>query len=102
MDIFCIGWITFAITAVMQGCLLIMCCVWKIRQDKLGVDDFGNPVDPLIYPTIGTDDSDEVHRHPEILIAPDDSTTEGEMSPPRSQYGDETPPSLRKVEPPTS
>ena len=57
-----IGWITFAVAAVLQGCLLIMCCLWKIRQDKLGIDDFGNPVDPLIYPTINTD---EAQRHPE-------------------------------------
>ena len=67
--------------AVLQGCLLIMCCLWKIRQKKLGIDDFGNPVDPLIYPTINTD---EVNHHQEIVITP---TTEG---PARSQDGDET------------
>ena len=71
-----LGWITFAVAAVLQGCLLIMCCIWKIRQNKLGIDDFGNPVDPLIYPTINTDDHQE----------------------PTSQDGDETlsPPPSRK------
>jgi hypothetical protein len=68
-----------------------MCCVWKIRQEKLGIDDFGNPVDPLIYPTINTD---EANQHQEIVIEP---TTEG---PARPQDEDETPP--RKVESPPS
>jgi len=45
------SWITFAVAAVLQGCLLVMCCIWKIRQDKLGIDDFGKPIDPLICPT---------------------------------------------------
>ena len=27
----------------MQGSLLTMCIFWKIRQRKLGIDDFGNP-----------------------------------------------------------
>ena len=71
--------------AVLQGCLLIMCCLWKIRQNKLGIDDFGNPVDPFIYPTINTD---EVNHHQEIIITPCEPATEG---PARSQDGDETP-----------
>jgi hypothetical protein len=25
----------------MQGCLLVLCFVWKARQRRLGVDDFG-------------------------------------------------------------
>jgi hypothetical protein len=64
-----IGWITFAVAAVLQGCLLVMCCIWKIRQNKLGIDDFGNPVDPLVYPTVNTD---EVNHHQEVT-----PTTEG-------------------------
>jgi len=40
----CGGWIGFLIAAFLQGCLLIMCTVWKARQRKLGIDDFGNPV----------------------------------------------------------
>ena len=79
-----IGWATFAVAAIMQGCLLVMCCLWKIRQDKLGIDDFGNPVDPLIYPTINTD---QVHyqQYQDVITAPYDSATEGDMSPVRSQ-----------------
>ena len=69
----CLGWITFAVAAVLQGCLLIMCCLWKIRQDKLGIDDFGNPLDPLIYPTINTEDVH--HHHQETITSPHESAT---------------------------
>jgi len=74
------SWITFAVAAVLQGCLLTMCCVWKIRQNKLGIDDFGNPLDPLIYPTINADEGDQ---RQEIVITP--------CEPAVSQDGDETP-----------
>ena len=29
----------------MQGMLLTMCIIWKLRQSKLRIDDFGNPLD---------------------------------------------------------
>lgn len=51
-------------------------------------------MDPLIYPTINTD---EVNHHQEVIITPCGPTTEDRA---RSQDGDETP--LRKVEPPPS
>lgn len=38
------SWATFAVAAILQGCLLAMCIVFKIRQNKRGVDDFGVPV----------------------------------------------------------
>ena len=28
----------------MQGTLLVMCFVWRHRQHKLGIDDFGHPL----------------------------------------------------------
>ena len=28
----------------MQGCLLVLCFVWKTHQRRLGVDDFGKPL----------------------------------------------------------
>lgn len=52
----CIGWITFAVAGVMQGSLLVMCVVWKIRQQKLGVDDFGHPVDQQSIAPPGSED----------------------------------------------
>ncbi|KAH7101848.1 hypothetical protein BKA62DRAFT_702492 [Auriculariales sp. MPI-PUGE-AT-0066] len=38
------SWATFAVAGVMQGVLLAMCIVWKARQTRLGIDDFGNPI----------------------------------------------------------
>jgi hypothetical protein len=70
-----------------------MCCIWKVRQDKLGIDDFGKPVDPLIYPTINTDEVN--HQPSEIIIVPYEPITEGATL---SQDGDEVP--TRKVDAP--
>lgn len=28
----------------MQGSLLVMCLAWKVRQKRLGVDDFGQRI----------------------------------------------------------
>lgn len=38
------SWIPYAVTGAMQGCLLAICIAWKIRQDRLGIDSFGNPL----------------------------------------------------------
>ncbi|EIN14437.1 hypothetical protein PUNSTDRAFT_80797 [Punctularia strigosozonata HHB-11173 SS5] len=40
------SWITFAVAGLMQGSLLIMCILWKIRQRKLQIDDFGHSITP--------------------------------------------------------
>ncbi|PPQ74468.1 hypothetical protein CVT26_001105, partial [Gymnopilus dilepis] len=45
-------WITFAVAAIMQGCLLVMCIFWKIRQNKLHIDDFGNPINSPDLPNL--------------------------------------------------
>lgn len=34
----------------MQGSLLIMCIFWRMRQHRLRIDDFGNPLD--VPPTL--------------------------------------------------
>lgn len=39
------SWLSYAVTGVMQGALLTMCLAWKQRQKKLGVDDFGLPLE---------------------------------------------------------
>jgi len=36
------SWITYATAGIMQGSLLVMCLIWKTRQTRLGIDDFGN------------------------------------------------------------
>jgi hypothetical protein len=38
------SWITFVVAGIMQGSLLVMCLLWKVRQRQLGVDDFGKPI----------------------------------------------------------
>ena len=36
------SWFTYLVAGVMQGALLVLCIVWKYRQGRLGIDDFGN------------------------------------------------------------
>jgi len=56
------SWITFAVAGIMQATLLTMCIVWTFRQQRLGIDEFGNPLDgsgthPNVYrPLTGDDD----------------------------------------------
>ena len=38
------GWIMFAVSGIMQAILLVMCIVWKVRQQRLHIDDFGHPL----------------------------------------------------------
>lgn len=38
------SWIPYAVTGLMQGVLLVICVLWTIRQNKLGIDAFGNPL----------------------------------------------------------
>src|SRR5258705_3937987 len=38
------GWLQFMIAAILQAVLLAMCITWKIRQNKLNIDDFGRPL----------------------------------------------------------
>ncbi|KAL4071822.1 hypothetical protein V8B97DRAFT_1481451 [Scleroderma yunnanense] len=38
------SWVMYAVSAIMQAILLFMCFAWKIRQRRLGIDDFGRPL----------------------------------------------------------
>lgn len=38
------SWIPYAVTGAMQAVLLGICVAWTIRQNKLGIDAFGNPL----------------------------------------------------------
>ncbi|KAH8833767.1 hypothetical protein DL96DRAFT_1694322 [Flagelloscypha sp. PMI_526] len=72
------SWITFAVAGIMQGFLLFMCILWKIRQHKLGIDDFGHPLSqrPAFVPTVSefeevpvlTVRSGGVQEVPEIML----------------------------------
>ncbi|GJE93659.1 PQ-loop repeat-containing protein [Phanerochaete sordida] len=39
-------WCPYAAAGILQGTLLVMCIIWKGRQKRLGIDDFGNPIVP--------------------------------------------------------
>ncbi|KAJ7058561.1 hypothetical protein C8F01DRAFT_1148560 [Mycena amicta] len=38
------SWITFAVAGMMQFTLLSICIAWKLRQRRLHIDDFGQPL----------------------------------------------------------
>jgi len=72
------SWATFAIAAVLQGCLLAMCIAWKIRQSKLQIDDFGNSLipanswsngDTAVPGLVTLDSEDPVAVHPALTRA---------------------------------
>ncbi|KAL7284494.1 hypothetical protein ACG7TL_001785 [Trametes sanguinea] len=44
VDLTFTAWITYAVAGLMQGILLAMCIVFHARQRRLGVDDFGKPL----------------------------------------------------------
>jgi len=56
-----LGWITFAVSGIMQALLLVICIAWKYRQRRLGIDDFGHPL-PTASNILSTasSDTDEV------------------------------------------
>jgi hypothetical protein len=52
----------FLVAAVMQGILLIMCLFWKIRQRRLRIDDFGQPLRDSPLPALPGDDGESVEE----------------------------------------
>ncbi|KAH8112396.1 hypothetical protein DFH11DRAFT_489946 [Phellopilus nigrolimitatus] len=80
------SWIMFAVSGIMQAILLLMCIAWKIRQQRLGIDDFGHPLSsshstdsaasaPLLHDANATavdedegDSADRVSAVPDIEI----------------------------------
>ncbi|KAJ7320784.1 hypothetical protein DFH08DRAFT_788983 [Mycena albidolilacea] len=44
------SWITYAVAGLMQFTLLSICIAWKVRQNRLHIDDFGNPTNPESAP----------------------------------------------------
>ncbi|KAG5643612.1 hypothetical protein DXG03_000620 [Asterophora parasitica] len=51
------SWITFAVSGIMQGSLLVMCIVFTFRQQRLGIDEFGHAIasDPTTYTRLPSD-----------------------------------------------
>lgn len=42
-----VAWLTYAVAGAMQGSLLVMCVMWHVRQRRMGIDDFGDPIPSL-------------------------------------------------------
>ncbi|TFY62799.1 hypothetical protein EVJ58_g3642 [Rhodofomes roseus] len=42
------NWAMYAASGAMAGLLLLLCLAWKVRQARLGVDDFGRPLNKPI------------------------------------------------------
>ncbi|MBW0509207.1 hypothetical protein O181_048922 [Austropuccinia psidii MF-1] len=38
------AWIVYMVSGILQGILLIMCLIWKSRQESNGIDDWGRPL----------------------------------------------------------
>jgi hypothetical protein len=69
----------YAVSGVMQGTLLVMCIAWTYRQRRLGIDDFGRPINL----TCSTADSliDEVHpRYDQGSTLADSSTSSTDIN----------------------
>ncbi|KAF5361029.1 hypothetical protein D9756_004448 [Leucocoprinus leucothites] len=66
------SWFTFLVAGVMQSSLLIMCIVWKFRQRRLGIDDFGNAV---VSGAV-----EEVQR-PEVVVVEEEGLVTDERTP---------------------
>ncbi|KAI0037015.1 hypothetical protein K488DRAFT_67177 [Vararia minispora EC-137] len=75
------SWIQFLVGVVMQGTLLVMCIMWKFRQAKLGIDDFGHPLKP------GHSDPTEALPVPE----PEVDVSAGSITPVNDAFDERTP-----------
>lgn len=42
------AWLTYMVTGILQGTLLIMCITWHFRNKKLGISDLDVPADSEI------------------------------------------------------
>ena len=75
------SWIPYAVAGIMQGMLLAMCIIWKLRQSKLRIDDFGNPLDAG-YDVVGGITISGANTDASLASTPDGSDiNEGLLSP---------------------
>ncbi|KAH9848035.1 hypothetical protein C2E23DRAFT_845953 [Lenzites betulinus] len=51
-------WITYAVAGIMQGILLVMCIIFRARQHKHGLDDFGRPLHSSSLSHAATEDEE--------------------------------------------
>lgn len=75
----------FAVSGVMQAMLLVMCIFWKLRQRRLGIDDFGHPIDSATILTNAADDGEDEDDGEGVLPpVPDEEIV-------RAMMGEDTP-----------
>lgn len=81
----------------MQGVLLIMCLCWLVRQHRLGIDDFGNPINPL-----PESESVQATRVPEdgapVQVAVNDAIESDVRTEHANNAGEETPLLAKKAD----
>ncbi|VDC04310.1 unnamed protein product [Peniophora sp. CBMAI 1063] len=53
------SWLQFVVAAGMQAILLTLCICWKVRQNRLHIDDFGRPLPPDVMVTAASPAPDE-------------------------------------------
>lgn len=53
----------YVITGVLQLVLLVLCVAWRVRQRKLGVDDFGVPIPTACEPDARARGGARAHGH---------------------------------------
>lgn len=85
---FSTGWLPFAVAAVLQGTLLVLCLCWKARQNRLGIDDFGNPLDKRVS-------SSSSPAEPDFQVEVPVAVNGGGAPPAFGVVGDERTPLLR-------
>jgi len=61
------SWIMFLVAAIMQGVLLVMCLFWKVRQRKLRIDDFGQPLRDSPLPEVPADDGESIEGSEDFM-----------------------------------
>lgn len=89
---------------VLQGTLLVMCLLWKARQRKLGIDDFGRPLTPTesdlqnspIPVTRGPSDGERLR---DAVIAAVETDVREESGPLSEETADEETPLLKGKSP---
>ncbi|KAF8574828.1 hypothetical protein K439DRAFT_812505 [Ramaria rubella] len=74
------SWLPYATAGVMQACLLVLCILWKARQARLRIDDFGNKLGPDV-PVVTVTNGDPDVMEEEVESALEDDVVSEERTP---------------------
>lgn len=56
------AWLTYMVTGILQGTLLIMCITWHFRNKKLGIRDIDTTTAPIVQ-----DEQNEPNENTRLL-----------------------------------